>query len=136
MTSKVFYGSPRQARLKANETLPAKLDLILKELHLRERVRGERVAIKLHVGSNIVYSTVHPVFVQKVVQAVKEGGGEPFVVDLNWGLHAYEQRGYLPEAYGCPVYHRVGLDEKYFYAHQYPYKNIQEWQVVGMVEDA
>jgi hypothetical protein len=57
MPSKVFWGSPRQARLAANETLPAKLDLILDELHLRDRVKGENVAIKLHVGSNIVYST-------------------------------------------------------------------------------
>ena len=136
MPSKVFWGSPRQARLVANETLPAKLDLILNELHLRDRVKGETVAIKMHVGSNIVYSTVHPVFVQKVVQAVKEGGGHPFVVDLNWGLDAYESRGYLPEAFGCPVYHAAGVNEAYFYTHQYPYKNIQEWQVVGMVEDA
>ncbi len=71
MASKVFWGSPRQAHLTANETLPAKLDLILNELHLCDRVKDESVAIKLHVGSNIVYSTVHPVFVQKVVQAVK-----------------------------------------------------------------
>jgi uncharacterized protein len=136
MPSKVFWGSPRQARLTANETLPAKLDLILNELNLRDRVKGENVAIKLHVGSNIVYSTVHPVFVQKVVQGVKDGGGHPFVVDLNWGLHAFEQRGYLPEAYGCPVYHPASIDEKFFFTHLYPYKNIREWQVVGMVEDA
>ena len=29
MSSVVFYGSPRQAKLEAKETLPAKLDLIL-----------------------------------------------------------------------------------------------------------
>ena len=39
MTSLVYYGSPRQARLVAAETLPAKLDLILDRLHLRERVK-------------------------------------------------------------------------------------------------
>src|SRR5688572_29698073 len=37
MPSKVFFGSARQARLEAKETLPAKLDLILEQLHLRER---------------------------------------------------------------------------------------------------
>jgi uncharacterized protein len=136
MVSKVFWGSPRQSRLTANETLPAKLDLILNELHVRDRVKGESVAIKLHVGSNIVYSTVHPVFVQKVVRAVKDGGGNPFVVDLNWGLHAQERQGYLPEAFGCPVFHPAGFEEKFFYAHKRPYKNIQEWRVVGMIEDA
>ena len=38
MRSTVYYGSPRQARLEAKETLPAKLDLILERLALRERV--------------------------------------------------------------------------------------------------
>ncbi len=46
MASKVFWGSPRQAHLTANETLPAKLDLILNELHLCDRVKDESVAIK------------------------------------------------------------------------------------------
>ena len=39
MPSTVYYGSPRQARLEANETLPAKLDLILEKLNLRDRVK-------------------------------------------------------------------------------------------------
>ena len=75
----VYFGSARQSLLDARETLPAKLDLILDALNLRERVRGERVCIKMHLGGNIGYSTVHPVFVRKVVQAIKDGGGDPFV---------------------------------------------------------
>ena len=46
MASQVFFGSARQCRLEAKETLPAKLDLILERLHLRERVKDETVAIK------------------------------------------------------------------------------------------
>jgi uncharacterized Fe-S center protein len=61
MPSKVFFGTARQARLEAKETLPAKLDLILNELHLRDRVDKETVAIKMHTGNNMVYSTIHPV---------------------------------------------------------------------------
>ena len=53
MPSTVYYGSPHQARLEANETLPVKLDLILEKLHLRERVKNELVAIKMHLGNNI-----------------------------------------------------------------------------------
>ncbi|HQM54110.1 MAG TPA: DUF362 domain-containing protein, partial [Anaerolineaceae bacterium] len=86
MSATVFYGSPRQARLEASESLPAKLDLILDRLHLRERVKGEWVCLKLHVGNNIGYSTIHPVFVRKVVSAIKEGGGEPFIVDVDWDV--------------------------------------------------
>ena len=136
-TTKVFYGSPRQARLEAKETLPAKLDLILEQLHLRERVKDETVAIKMHTGNNIVYSTIHPVFVRKVVQVIKDGGGKPFVADVNWDARGAEQRGYSSETIGCQVYPVAGPDEKYFYVHQdHPYKNIREWHVAGMIEDA
>ena len=71
MASKVYWGSPRQSKLDAKETLPAKLDLILDELHLRERVKDELVVLKMHTGSNIGYSTIHPVFVRKVVKPSK-----------------------------------------------------------------
>jgi len=136
MPSTVYYGSPRQARLEAKETLPAKLDLILEALHLRERVKGETVALKMHTGNHIVYSTIHPVFVRKVVQAIKDGGGKPFVADVNWDVTGAEDRGYTQEVLGCPVYPAAGPDEKYFYLHQRPYKNIQDWQVAGMIQDA
>jgi len=136
MTSQVFFGSARQARLEAKETLPAKLDLILDRLHLRDRVKDETVAIKMHTGNNIGYSTVHPVFVRKIVQAVKEGGGKPFVTDVNWDVKGAEERGYSSETLGCPVFPAAGPDEKYSYSHPRPYKNIEEWQVAGLIQDA
>ena len=46
MKSKVYYGSPRQTLLEANETLPAKLDLIIEKLNIRERVKNESVVIQ------------------------------------------------------------------------------------------
>ncbi len=136
MTSSVYFGSPRQARLEAKETLPAKLDLILERLHLRDRVKDEIVAIKMHTGNNIGYSTVHPVFVRKIVQAVKDGGGKPFVTDVNWDVRGAEERGYSVETLGCPVYPAAGPNEKYFYTHPRPYKNIQEWHIAGLIQDA
>lgn len=136
MASKVFFGSARQARLEAKETLPAKLDLIINELHLRDRVKDETVAIKMHTGNNMVYSTIHPVFVRRVVQAVKDGGGKPFVVDVNWDAAGAEQRGYASEVIGCPVYPAAGPDEKYFYSHERPYKSIKNWKVAGLIQDA
>jgi len=136
MSATVFYGSPRQARLEASESLPAKLDLILDRLHLRERVKGEWVCLKLHVGNNIGYSTIHPVFVRKVVSAIKEGGGEPFIVDVDWDVAGSESRGYTREVLGCPVYPSAGLHERYHYDHEWQYKNMKAWKVAGMVEDA
>ena len=136
MPSKVFFGTARQARLDAKETLPAKLDLILNELHLRDRVNKETVVIKMHTGNNMIYSTIHPVFVRRVVQAVKDGGGKPFVVDVNWDTEGAEKRGYSNEVIGCPVYPAAGPDEKYFYEHERPYKSIQKWKISGLIQDS
>ncbi len=136
MPSNVYYGSPRQARWEANETLPAKLEKIIEELHLRDRVKGETVAIKLHLGSNMGYSTLHPVFVRRVVQAVKDGGGQPFVTDLTWDVFASETRGYTAETLGCPIYPSSGIKDQYHYAHNWPYKGMTDWKVAGMIEDA
>jgi uncharacterized protein len=136
MPSTVFYGDPRQARLEAKETLPAKLDIILDRLHLRDRVKGETVALKMHVGNNLSYSTIHPVFVRKVVQAIKDGGGKPFVVDVDWDVAQAETRGYASEVIGCPVFPVDGVNKKYFYLHEKPFKNIKAWRVGGMIEDA
>ncbi len=136
MASKVYWGSPRQAKLDANETLPAKLDLILEQLQLRERVKDEMVVLKMHTGSNIGYSTVHPVFVRKVVNAIKEGGGQPVVADIDWDVNGAHARGYTSETLGCPVYPIAGPSDKYYYAHAHPYKGIEEWKLGGLIQDA
>lgn len=136
MSSTVYFGSARQSRLEWKETLPAKLVLILERLRLQERVKDERVAIKMHVGVGIGYSTVHPVFVRRLVEIVEEGGGQPFIVDVNWGVSGAASRGYTAEVLGCPVYPAAGLDEKYFYPHERPFKNIREWKVAGAIQDA
>lgn len=136
MKSIVYWGSPRQAKLNANETLPAKLDLILEKLHLRDRVKGETVCLKLHVGNDIGYSTIHPVFVRKVVQAIKDGGGKPFIADVDWDVAGCEQRGYTNEVLGCPVYPAAGPQDRFSYTHVHEFKNMKEWKVAGMVEDA
>lgn len=136
MVSRIFWGSPQQSRLDAGETLPAKLDLILERLHVRDRVKGEQVCIKVHVGNNIGYSVIHPVFLRKVVQAVKEGGGNPFVTDISWDVQNCASRGYTEETLGCPIYPAAGPDEKYFYAHEHPFKSIKAWKLAGMIQDA
>jgi uncharacterized Fe-S center protein len=136
MVSTVYYGSPRQAQLQAEESLPAKLDLIIEKLKIRERVKDELVAIKLHVGNNIGYSVIHPVFVRKVVQAVKDGGGTPFVCDVEWDTNTAAERGYTSEVLGCKVFPVGGLTGDYYYPHERKFKNINEWKVAGMIQDA
>jgi uncharacterized protein len=136
MASKVFWGSPRQAQLDHKETLPAKLDLILEKLNIRERVKGHRVAIKMHLGYNVGYSMVHPVFARKVAEAVLDGGGKPFVTDLAGSVADAHKRGYSAETLGCPVYPTAGIDEKWVYKHEHEYRNMNEFYIGGAIEEA
>lgn len=136
MPADVFFGPAKQRSLRAEETLPAKLDLILDHLQLRDRVKDELVAIKMHLGYHIGYSTVHPVFVRKIVQAVKDGGGQPFVTDSPGSCAGAHTRGYTSETLGCPILPNQGANERYTYTVPREYKNIKEWLVGGHLHDA
>ncbi len=136
MSSEVFWGSPQQTQLRPEETLPAKLDLILEKLNLRARVKGHRVAIKMHLGFDVGYSMVHPVFVRKVAQAVLEGGGRPFVTDLPHSVAEAHTRGYTPETVGCPLYPSTGIDEKWIKVHPFEYRQMTEFHIGGAIEEA
>ncbi len=136
MSTQVFFGNARQSRLRADETLPAKLDLIIDKLNLRERVNGKTVAIKMHLGSNIGYSTIHPVFVRKLVQAVKDGGGRPFVTDTAHACASAHERGYSHDTIGCLILPCAGPDERYFKTFPADFKGITEYKVGGTLIDA
>jgi uncharacterized Fe-S center protein len=136
MAEKVYWGSPRQTQLDGKETLPGKLDLILDQLNVRERVKGHNVAIKLHLGFDVGYSMVHPVFVRKVVQAVLDGGGHPFVTDVPGSVATAAQRGYTAETLGCPLYPSTGQDEKWWVKREYEYKNVKEFHIGGAIAEA
>ena len=86
MSSKVYWGSPRQARLEANESLPAKLELILTELHLRDRVKDELVAIRKRLLENPWYlklmmvSIPLPFLAHTAGWVLAEVGRQPWIV--------------------------------------------------------
>jgi hypothetical protein len=71
-----------------------------------------------------------------VVQVIVDGGGKPFIADVSWDVEGAELRGYSRETLGCPVYPAAGPEDKYSYRHHRPYKNIQDWEVAGLIQDA
>jgi len=136
MTTPVYFGSAKQKRWSSDETLPAKLDRILERLGLRDRVKKETVAIKMHLGGDIGYSTIHPVFVRKIAAAVKEGGGMAFVTDTPHAVLTAYTRGYTQETLGCPLLPAAGIKDTYYRVIEDPYKDIHEWKVAGQVADS
>ncbi len=135
--SQVYFAPSKVKRMHVSHTLPAKIDRVLRDdIDLKSIVGGKRTVIKVHLGADRIYTTVHPVLVRQIVSHVKEAGGKPIVVH-SWGAVDAATRGYSTETLGCPVIPMNGTTEKYYYSHKledYPYLN--EVLVSGEVQDA
>lgn len=134
--SKVFFGASRVRELGSEYTLPAKLDTILERLDFAEEIKGKRVCIKMHLGGNMGYSTIHPLFVRRLVSFIKAAGGTPFVTEISGFVETAHERGYTREVIGCPVIPAAGWSDKYYYTKQVDYKNLKEINLAGEVCDS
>jgi uncharacterized Fe-S center protein len=80
--SKVYFASARAERWDYKDSLPGKLEKLLKEFDLTKYFeKDEWVAVKTHFGSEGAHRIVRPVFLRKIVDAVKSVGAKPFVTD-------------------------------------------------------
>lgn len=110
-TTEILFASARPARLERNETLPAKFMRLLDRLPIQKRVRGKTVAIKMHTGGGIGYSTIHPLFVKLLVDHVKKG--KPRRVFITDGsVKKASDRGYHEKTVGAPLVSSVGENGK------------------------
>jgi len=134
--SHVYFASARVARLDPQATLPMKFGRLLGKFDLPSWVAKKTVAIKMHVGGGVGYTTIHPLFVRRLVDAVKEAGGRPFVTDGSWSVGAAVGRGYTPEVIGCPVVPVAGANEQYVYRKRVDYETLKGVEVCGNVADA
>lgn len=81
------------------------------------------IALKMHMGERNNKTFVKPLYVQKIVEAVKNHGGDPFVTDtttmykeerykaMDYYRTAYAH-GFLPSYLGCPVIIADGLKDE------------------------
>ncbi len=80
--SKVFFAPARVTKWKYDDSMPGKLQRLLKTFNLSAVFdKDEWVAIKTHFGSPGAHRIVRPVFLSRVVEAVNEVGANPFVTD-------------------------------------------------------
>lgn len=113
--SKVYFASARVGMWKYDESMPGKLDRLLKEIVLSKYFeKGEWVAVKTHFGSDGAHRIVRPVFLRKVVDSLKTIGAKPFVTDtvrikgLDY-LEVANQNGINHLSVGAPVIIADGL---------------------------
>lgn len=113
--AKVYYAPARALKWRYDDSLPGKLEGLLKEISLSNYFSPkEWVAIKTHFGSPGAHRIVRPVFLRKVVEALKDIGAKPFVTDtvriqgLDY-LEIANQNGINHLSVGAPVVIADGL---------------------------
>lgn len=136
MPSNVLFAPMAYTRYEASQTLPEKFARLLEKSGLGDKVNGKSVAIKMHVGSGITYSTIPPVFVRKLVDFVHKHGGDCFITDHYVYRRHPEERGYTESNLGCPVLDDCGHLGKYFYTKEVRFKTFQHVDVAGLIHDA
>ena len=136
MSSTVLFAPMAYARYESTQTLPEKFSRLLKQSGLAEKVKDKTVAIKMHVGSGITYSTIPPVFVRKLVSFIKDHGGDCFITDHYVYERQPEKRGYTENNLGCPVLDDCGYLNKYFYTKEVDFKTFKQVDIAGLIYDA
>ena len=136
MPGKVLFSSMAYARYEAGQTLPAKFERMLKQSGLAEKVNGKKVAIKMHIGDGVTYSTIPPVFVRSLVKFVQDSGAECFITDHYVYRRHPERRGYTADNLGCPVLDDCGYFGKYYYTKEVDFKSFRHVDVAGLIHDA
>ncbi|MDA8077859.1 MAG: DUF362 domain-containing protein [Nitrospiraceae bacterium] len=80
--AKVFFASARSQKWRYEESMPGRLERLLKEIGMMNYFSpDEWVAVKTHFGSDGAHRIVRPTFLRKVVEALKRIGAKPFVTD-------------------------------------------------------
>ncbi len=136
MSSKVTFISAKPKEMRPTATLPVLLDKMLKRWDFNKRFKDKRVAIKMHLGGNVGYSTIHPIFVRKIVELVKKAGGHPFITDVPGATFFCSARGYTEEVLGAKILPATGIADKYAYTHKLSYRTLKFINVAGNIADA
>ena len=138
--AEVLFAPAAIERLEAEATLPAKFERMLKRLPLKRVCRDATVAVKIHAGGgldSLGYTTIHPLFVRMLVEAVKNAGAKSvFVTDGSLTVGGAKARGYTEEVLGAPVIAAGGVRDAYVYTHKVRYKSLRKVEVYGNIEDS
>jgi len=139
MPSELLFADYAPVSLEPKNSIGAKWQRLLDALDLRRTVEGKRVAIKMHLGGGVGFSTIHPFLVRHLVSKTRAAGAkEVFVCDSPGAVRAAAQRGYTAETLGCQIVPVAGTADKYLYRVPIvpPFRELAEVELAGEVVDA
>jgi uncharacterized Fe-S center protein len=135
----LFFARYAPANLEPKNSIGAKWPRLLAALPLKEIVSSKRTAIKMHLGGGSGFTTVHPLFVRKLVEAVRAAGAKDvFVTDMPYNARSAAERGYTQETIGCAIIPATGTADKYCYKRSLkpPIKTLKQIELAGEIADA
>ncbi len=132
----VYFASTETPALKREYSLARKFDTIIDRLGVKEVVKDKDVAIKMHTGYKLNYTTIHPFLVGRLVSAIKEAGGNPFVIDILRQIRHARLKGYTEEVIGCPMFPVAGIKDNYFIEKKVNFKGVKTLKMGGSIRDA
>ena len=135
MKPEVLFAPLDYNAYDADQTLPARFSRLLEKSGVADMAKGKTVAIKMHVGREIGFTTIHPLFVKMLVDKIK-GGGPETVYITDQEVNSARARGYTEEFLGAPILDACGLLSKYFYEKTVDFKSFKNVDVAGYIYDA
>ena len=134
--AEVLFASVGFELAEADQTLPKRFGRLLDRLKFAPAVKDKRVAVKMHLGGGVGYTTIHPVFIRTLVEKIKEAGGKPFLIDVAGSVASAAEHGYTQEVLGAPLVPAAGQGDRYFYKKRVSLNGLKEIQVAGEIHDA
>ena len=122
----LLFADAQVVSLEKSKTLPAKFKRMLMRLKLSDKVKGKNVAIKMHLGADIGFTTISPVFVRILVGAVKDAGAASVKIIDGCDPENGVARGYTQEVLGCPIVSCFGRTGKYVYPEKIGFRHLDE----------
>lgn len=122
MSSKVFYASTRAN--KKNQSMIEKLYKLFKRAGFDDLIdEDELIGIKQHFGEIGNTAFIRPIYTRRIVEAIKEVGGKPFLTDANTlyvgeransvdHLHTAHKNGFGYSTVGAPLIIADGINGK------------------------
>ncbi|MDD5675897.1 MAG: DUF362 domain-containing protein [Chitinivibrionales bacterium] len=132
--SKVYFADVCFDRIEGERTLPAKFGRMLKLLLPQQRIKDRSVGIKMHFGGGTGYTTIPPLFMRLLAEALKDAGARSicaFDNDPQTGI----ARGYTREVLGCEVVSTFGASRKYLYKEKIGYQSYDFAEFSGEAVD-
>lgn len=139
MTSPILFAPFAPRTLEPKDSIGARWPQLLEKLDLAAAVKGKRTAIKMHLGGGSGFSTIHPYFVRKLVQAVRAAGAkEVFVTEIPDFVRSAAERGYTSETIGCALVPASGTSDRYAYTRpiEPAFLSLKEVHLSGEIVDA